>query len=581
MRISNSALLWSFTRNRWKSIAFGTIFVAITNVFHVFIPSFVGSAVDLLQRDFASRELYRICGLIILVEIVIGISRFLMRYIIIGTSWRLESDIRKRLFNHLLRLPVEYFNRSRTGDIIAKFTNDLTAVRLMIGPAILYSLNGIFLVPIALAFMLYRDVELTLYALIPFPFIAVMINRFGKKVHKRFMHVQEAFSDISAHVQEDLNGIRVVKAYVREQEERESLKKLSQTYLERNKGVIKLQAFAHPFLDVLASSGVIMVLWMGGRKIATGETTLGVVVSFIMYIGLLVWPAIALGWVVAIIQRGLASARRIQDILDEEQERGDDGSDDTPLDGSISVRNLTFSYSEENTVLENISFNIKRGGTLAIVGRTGSGKSTVLNLLTGSYNVEHGVIYYEGVDINDVPLSKLRSSISYVPQETFLFSDTVEENIAFGNEDAGFEQIKKAAELASVDKDIEHFPEGYQAVLGERGITVSGGQRQRIAIARALISEAPIIFFDDCLSNVDTEIEMKILKNINRATENKTTIIVTQRLGAIKNADEILYMKDGRIIERGTHDHLMELDGEYAGLYIEQESIEALDENGG
>lgn len=544
----------------------------------MFIPSFIGNAVDLLLGDFKSAELYRVCGWILGINVVMGISRFLMRYIIIGTSWRLEGDIRKRLFDHLLKLPVTFYNRSRTGDIIARFTNDLNSVRLMIGPAVMYSMNAVILVPLAFTFMLFKDVELAFYAIIPFPFMAVMINRVVKKIHRRFVKVQESYSDISAHVQEDLNGIRVVKAFAREAGELETLRKLSSKYLERNRMIIKLQSFMLPMLDVLASSGIVLVLWMGGRKIAAGETTLGVLVSFIMYIGLMVWPAIALGWVVAIFQRGLVSAVRLQEILDEEPERPDESEDTSPLEGKVSVRNLTFSYEGGNEILKDISFDIKPGGTLAIVGRTGSGKSTILNLLTGAYPVNRDAILYNDIDINDISLLRLRSSIAYVPQETFLFSETVEENIAFGNESADYGLIRKAAALASIGDTIEQFPDGYQTVLGERGITVSGGQKQRIAIARALISEAPITLFDDCLSNVDTETEMAILNNLNSFTENKTTIIVTQRLGAIKNADEIIYMDAGEILERGTHEDLIALGGLYATLYSEQESIDSLDE---
>lgn len=581
MRVSNWKLVWSFIEQRWKSIAVGSIFVVITNVLSVFVPSYVGAAVDLLRGKFATRDLFLLCGLILLIEILMGVTRFLMRYIIIGASWKLESDIRKRVYHHVLRLPIPYFNRTRAGDIIARFTNDLNAVRFMIGPAIMYTLNAAVLVPVALAFMFYKDPELALCAIIPFPLMAFLINRFGKQIHHRFIHVQESFSDISAHVQEDLNGIRIVKAFVRDKGELESLRKLSHIYLERNRGVIRLQSFSYPLLDILASLGIVIVLWVGGRKIAAGDTTLGVIVSFIMYIGLLVWPAIALGWVIAIFQRGFASARRIQEILDEPQERGDDGTDTSPLNGSISVGNLSFSYAGAEQALKGVSFDIKPGDTLAIVGRTGSGKSTILNLLTGAYTVPRGAVFYDGIDINDISLSKLRLSISYVPQETFLFSETVEENIAFGNEHAEFDKIQRAAALASISGDIEQFPDHYKTYLGERGITVSGGQRQRLAIARSLISEAPIIFFDDCLSNVDTETEMKILNNINSVIENRTSIIVTQRLGAIKNADEIIYMKDGSIVERGTHDELMKIDGEYAALYSEQESIESLIDNNG
>ncbi|MFC1692223.1 ABC transporter ATP-binding protein [Candidatus Latescibacterota bacterium] len=570
-------LLWPFIKKRWKSMALGTVFVGITNLLQAFIPSLIGDAVDILQSSFILREIVGICGIILFLAFTKGVFRFLMRYIMIGASWKIENDIRVRLYEHLLKLPISFYTKSRTGDIIARITNDLTAVRMMVGPAVMYSVNAVVLLPAVLLFMFSKDVELTLLAIIPFPFIAVMINRIGKRIHQDFKKVQESYSDISAHVQENLNGIRVTKAYASEEFELNSLKELSLSYVHNNGRVIKLQSLFFPLLDVLASVGIIILLWVGGKKVVAGETTLGTLVSLIMYIGLLVWPAIALGWVVAIFQRGTASMRRILEILEEKPERQDDGTDIRPFGGSISVKNLTFSYDGDTPVLDDISFDVKPGGTIAIVGRTGSGKSTLLELLTGAYDVPRGVIFYDGCDINDLPLSRIRSSVAFVPQETFLFSETVGENIAFGAEDTGISGIEHAASLAAVEGDIASFPRGYETVLGERGITVSAGQRQRLAIARALISRAPILFFDDCLSNVDTLTEMKILRNINSYIKNKTALIVTQRLGAVKSADEILYMKDGLIIEHGRHEDLMKLDGEYAVLYKEQELLDLLE----
>jgi len=573
----NGTTLRSFLKNRWRSLALGSVFLLITNMLHVFLPSFVGRAIDLLHRDFVLSQLYYICIIILIIEFVKGVTRFFMRYIIIGTSWRVENDIRRKVFDHLLKLPITYYNRTRTGDIIARITNDLNAVRIMLGPGIMYTMNVAVLVPMALVFMLSQDVALTFYAILPFPFVVILIYSVGRRIHRSFVKVQESYSDISAHTQEDLNAIQVIKAFVREENELTTLRKLSRGYLENNKKIIQLQSLMFPLMDMFVSAGVIILLWVGGRKIVAGKTTIGTVVAMIMYIDMLVWPSIALGWVIAVFQRGSASMNRIGEIFNEsiEPQASDDVSQ--TLKGEITVRNLSFSYNEDDRVLSGISFSIKPGTTTALVGRTGSGKSTLLEILAGFYPVQPGSVSYDGIDITEIPLSRLRASLAYVPQETFLFSETIAENISFGREDSDRAAIRNAADQAFIADEIEQFPHGFETVLGERGITVSGGQRQRIAIARALISVAPIVFFDDSLSNVDTFTEKQILKNLHAITADKTTLIVTQRLGAIKDADEILYMKDGHIIERGRHETLMKLDGEYAGLFREQESIESLD----
>jgi ATP-binding cassette, subfamily B, multidrug efflux pump len=577
--MGDTTLVVEFIGRHRKRIALGAMFVVITNMLQALVPAVVGRVVDILQAEPTMAQILWLCGLILLISIVKGCTRFLMRYLIIGASWMIENDIRLRVYDHLLQLPLSYYNRTRTGDIVARLTNDLTAVRMMVGPAVMYTINVLVLMPAVLVFMMMRDPGLALWSVLPFPFIAIIIYFAGRRIHHAFRTVQESYSDISAHVQEDLAGIQVVRSYAREAHELGTLDRLSRAYVRNNQRVIRLQSAFFPSLELLVSVAIVIVLWVGGQKVAAGQTTLGTMVSFIMYLGLLVWPSIALGWVIAVFQRGTASARRIVEILDEEPERrGGEEDDAPPLSGAFEVRDLTFAYDGGTDVLRGISFAVQSGETLAVTGRTGSGKSTLLGVLSGAYDPERGTIFFDGSDAQDIPLNCLRRSITSVPQEAFLFSETIAENIAFGRHDADRDAILQAARIAAIADEIEEFPDGYETVLGERGISVSGGQRQRITIARALISDAPIIFFDDCFANVDTRTEATILTNVKEAVADRTAVIVTQRLGAVADADRILYMKDGCIIEMGTHTELIALDGEYAALYHEQESLESLED---
>ncbi len=572
------AFIARFLRPHRGTLAAGALFVAVTNVMQALIPLIVGKAVDILLARGGFRPVILLGGLILGLAVAKGLTQFAMRYLIIGVSWRIENDIRLDVFRHLLRLPLSFYNRTRTGDIVARLTNDLMAVRMMIGPAVMYTINLCVLGPVVLAFMVWQDRELAFWSVLPFPLIAVIIYFAGHSIHQRFKKVQESYSDMSAHIQENLSGIQVVRSYVTEQSELTVLDRLSRGYIEHNRGVIRLQSVFYPSLELLVSAAIVLVLWIGGGQVAAGHTSLGTIVSFIMYLSLLVWPSIALGFVIALFQRGSASVKRIAELLEEPPERrGGPESGEPPLSGDIEVRDLHFAY-DGGEVLHGISFRVRSGETLAVVGRTGSGKSTLLNVLSGAYDPPAGTVFFDGSDAADIPLDRLRRSISYVPQEAFLFSETIEENIAFGNRDADLDAVKRTARIAAVADEIESFPEGYLTMLGERGIAVSGGQRQRIAIARAIISDAPILFFDDCFANVDTRTEAAILANVKQAVAGKTALIVTQRLGAIRDADRIVYLRNGRIAEQGTHDDLMALDGEYAALFREQESLDKLED---
>ena len=504
-----------------------------------------------------------------------------MRRIIIGASREIEYDIRNEFFARLARQPLAYYQARRTGDLMSRATNDLNAVRMMIGPAIMYSAQTVLVFGIAILLMLTIDTRLTLIALIPLPFVTITVRYFGSAIHKRFEEIQAQLAEISAVVQEALSGVRVVRAYRQEAHEEERFRRANEEYLRRNRVLIRLQGAFYPSMTFFLGLGSMLVLWLGSRDVIRGSISLGEFVAFNGYLVLLSWPMIAFGWVTNILQRGLASWARMLEVLQHEPSIGDANvtaaGQTAALDGAIEFRDLTFQYpGTDRPVLEHVSLRIDQGQSVALVGGTGSGKSTLINLLPRLHEPPPGTVLIGGVDIREIPLARLRGAIGFVPQEPFLFSDTIAENVAFGTGDEAGEaqkqtaRVQAASAVSRLDKDVEGFPRCYETTVGERGITLSGGQKQRTALARALAVDPRILVLDDSLSAVDTYTEEEILSRLRGVMRQRTSIIVSHRISTVRDADQIFVLAGGRVAERGTHDELVARDGLYAAMYKKQ-----------
>ena len=533
-------------------------------------------AIDDLLAGVTMAKLRLYAVAILLLAVGGGMFRFMVRRILVGASRELEADLRDVFFAKLQQLDLDYFTRHRTGDLMSRATNDLNAVRMMIGPAVMYSFTtGLtFIVSIVLMFSI--DARLTLIALIPLPFVTLIVRYFGNAIHQRFETIQAQFSDISAVTQESLAGVRVIRAYRQEPFEFERFRAANLEYLRRNRTLIRLQGIYDPSMDLLMGTGALLVLWLGSRAVISGRMTVGELVAFNSYLMGLAWPMIAFGWVMNLMQRGMASWKRMLEVLDTVPRVADvaaagSGVPAEPLRGEIEVRDLTFSYGGPD-VLRNLSFTVPAGTTTAIVGTTGSGKSTLLNLLPRLYDPPPGTVFIDGIDVRHLPLNVLRGAIGFVPQEPFLFSASLAENVAFGARGAQDtrERVEHAAAIARLDKDVDDFPNGYETVIGERGITLSGGQKQRAAIARALVVDPKILVLDDALSAVDTHTEEEILQRLAGVMRVRTAILVSHRVSTVRGAGQILVLDEGRIVERGTHDELIRLHGRYAELYRKQ-----------
>jgi ATP-binding cassette, subfamily B, multidrug efflux pump len=567
-----------YFRKYRRSYLLGTICVFLTNGIWILFPQIIRRAVDDLYLGVTRHKLVTYALLLLAVAAGKGIFQFLTRWVVIGVSREIEFDLRNDLFRHLEGLSYSYYQRTRTGDIMARATNDLNAVRMLLGPAIMYSANTIVFTAGALAFMLSISPKLTLYAFLPLPIVSITIQHFGRKIHERFERIQAMFSDISARAQENFSGVRVVRAYVQEEAEIAAFETANQEYIKRSLKLVRLMGMLWPTLETMLGLAIVLVLWLGGREVISHRISVGEFVAFNTYMVQLTWPIIALGWVINIFQRGTASMGRINEILTEKPEIEDSEEVKsstsetlvaTQIRGEIEFRNLNFSYNS-TPVLRDINLRIPAGTSLAIVGPTGSGKTTLVSLIPRIYDAEPGSVMIDNIPIREYPIATLRHNLGFVPQETFLFSETVRENIAFGKEDATDDDVRSAARAASIAEDIESFPEQYKTLVGERGITLSGGQKQRTAIARAIIRNPRILILDDALSSVDTHTEDKILNHLREIMQGRTTIFISHRVSTVRNADRIAVLHNGRIVELGTHDELVAKDGYYTDLYNKQ-----------
>lgn len=553
-----------------RPIVIGALMVLLTNIAAVILPWILRNAIDHLYVEISRDILLYYSVLIIAVSLVEGLFRFLMRRILIGVSRNIEYDLRNALFAHLQSLSPTFYQRSTTGDIMSRATNDLSAVRMVLGPGIMYSINTLFIALLTIGILVRIDAKLAILTLTPLLVVSYCVKYFGKQIHQRFEKIQEQFAAITTLAQENVSGIRVVKAYNQEKAFVLRFQQANDVYLSRSLSLIRIWGMFSPLLSFLLGLSLVGLLWYGGHQVIQGSITVGDFVAFMAYLAMLTWPTIALGWVINIFERGSASMGRINQILHSQPEIRDERPlPVSELRGNVQVKNLTFSYNGVN-VLKNIDFEVRSGHTLAIVGSTGSGKSTLVNLLCRLYRVPRASIFIDGIDINDIPLQSLRKSIGYVPQETFLFSEKIGENIAFGKPDADFRSIEEVSKISNVWPDIQDFPRKFETFVGERGVTLSGGQKQRIAISRALLINPRILILDDALSSVDTHTEEKILKRLSREISDRTVILISHRISTIKMADQILVMENGEIVERGTHEDLLNAEGHYANLYEKQ-----------
>lgn len=572
--------LFPYMKKYRPTLLFGAVCVVLNNGVWILFAQVLSRAINDLNTGHPRHRLLTYASLLLAIAGTKGIFQFLTRWLIIGVSREIEFDLRNDLFRHLEGLSYSFYQRTRTGDVMARATNDLNAVRMGIGPAVMYSANTLAFMSGALFFMLHISPKLTLYAFAPLPIVSIVIQRMGKQIHLRFERIQAMFSDITARVQENLSGVRVIRAFAQEGPEISRFEQDNDEYIRRSIKLVRIRGLMWPSLELMLSCSIILVLWLGGREVLQHRINLGDFVAFNTYMVQLTWPIIAVGWVIDIFQRGTASLARIQQFFEEKSEITDVDvpARDVPREvhGAIEFRDLTFRYpaNDENKepplVLKNVNLKVPAGKSLAIVGPTGSGKSTLVDLIPRIYDAEPGSVLIDGRPIREFPLELLRKNVGFVPQETFLFSDTIRENVAFGAVDASDAEIRVAADAASIANEIEEFPEGFNTMVGERGITLSGGQKQRTAIARALLRNPKILVLDDALASVDTQTEDRILHHLRRLMQGRTTVFISHRVSTVRDADQIAVLDKGEIVELGNHDELIARNGYYTELYNKQ-----------
>ena len=571
--------IWQYIkRHKWQYLG-GIITLFILDFANLYIPKVTGVITDgLAARTMDMDGVLRNIGIILGIGLTLAVGRFLWRYFIFGASRAIEHEIRDNMFAHLETLDVEYYNEHKTGDLMTRFTSDLNAVRMAIGPAVIAAFDAVVMTVMVIGqMMVYVNVKLTLIAIIPMIFIAFGELYFGKIMQKRFLERQEAVSDLTDFVQESFSGVRVVKAFVREQSQIRAFARANANAKKKNLRIAQMESIVIPLLDVVIGISSLLTLLYGGYLALAGEITIGRFVAFNQYITMLVWPMLACGEAINMFSQGGAGIRRIQEVFEEKPEIADTEqvANVSSIRGDISLKHLTFIHrGHSEPTLKDISLEVKAGTTLAVIGRTGNGKSTLVNLLLHLYNTKPGMILIDGRDINSIPLKTLRENIAYVPQDNFLFSDTLKSNIAFGTDNEEMDEIIRATKTACIHDNIIAFPDGYDTIVGERGVTLSGGQKQRSSIARALKKDAPILILDAALSAVDTDTEEKILRNLKENRRGKTTILIAHRISTIQNADTILVLEDGEAKECGNHRELMALGGIYKDMF-EKQQLEA------
>jgi ATP-binding cassette subfamily B protein len=566
-----------------RTLLLGFTALVLADVFQLASPWVFKFAVDGQESGITRSTLGLFAGLLLGMSVAGGVSRFFMRRLLIGMSREIEFEIRNDFFDKLTRLSFSFYNRTPTGDLMARATNDLNAIRAVLGPGIMYSVNTVVTLAAALTLMVILSWRLTLISLIPLPLISLFMYRYGKVIHKRFEEVQEQFSEITARAQEYLSGVRVVKAYVQEEAATRDFRLRNEEYLESNMRLVRINGLFSPAIGFLAGLGSVLVLGFGGSLVINDRITLGTFVAFNAYLAMLIWPMIALGWVVSLFQRGAASMGRVNRVLHVEPEIRDPAGVPAaafrPRTGALEFRGVHFAYASrpDAPVLRGVNLTVRPGETVAVVGATGSGKTTLINLVPRLYDPTRGAVFLDGTDLREIPLADLRGALGYVPQETFLFSRTVARNISLGRPDAEDEAIERVAELSKLADDVLEFPDRYRTMVGERGVTLSGGQKQRTAIARALLRDPAVLILDDALSSVDTKTEEEILTGLREFMKNRTTLLVAHRISTVKLADRIIVLGNGNIVEEGSHEELLALNRDYADLVRMQQLEEELE----